>query len=148
MNNARTFAIWLGRVAANALAGGLAFAFVGAFCGGGAVFLISLLGAGAFGGILIGAIAGFTCGIAGIFIHLFPAMKAKPGDFWEPFFDLAAPIAFGQFWGTVVACAAYLAIELIASQFGGFDENLPLFSVGAPILMIIGAIAAAVFKRD
>ena len=159
MNNARVLAIWLSRVLANALAGGLAFALVGAFCGGGAVFIISLfesnaLGEGAFAGIPIGAGVGFMCGIAGIFIYLFPAVYAEPGEFWEPFLDLTARVAFGQFWGTLGACTAYLAFELIYSPIrgnrfsAGVSEDLLLFAFGAPLIMIFGAITAAILKRD
>ena len=159
LNNTRIFAIWLGRVLANALVGGLAFAVVGAFCGGGAAFIVSLfeagaLSQGAFIGVPFGAIVGFVCGIAGIFIHLFPALKAEPGDFWEPFFDLTAPIAFGQFWGTVGACTAYLAFELIAAPIRGtslstgVSEDMLIFAFGASILMICGAIASAILRRD
>ena len=155
----RLFAIWLGRVVANALAGGLAFAIVGAFCGGGAVFVLSLfevgaLGEGSFIGVPIGAIVGFVCGIAGLFIHLFSALKAEPGEFWQPFFDLTAPVSFGQFWGTVGACTAYLAFELLAALIrdtsfsAGVSEDMLLFAFGAPTIMICGAIAAAIFKRD
>ena len=159
MNNARVFAIWLGRALANALAGGLAFALVGAFCGGGAVFTVALFEAGAPGqgsfiGVPIGVVVGAMCGVAGIFIHLFPALRAESGEFWQPFFDLTARVAFGQFWGTVSACTAYLTFEFIFSRIrgipfsSGISEDMLIFAVIAPTLMICGAIASAIFKRD
>ena len=153
------FVVFLGRIVANTLAGALAFAVVGAFCGGGAVFIISLfesnaLGEGAFAGIPIGAGVGFMCGIAGIFIHLFPAIYAEPGESWKPFLDLTARVAFGQFWGTLGACTAYFVFELIYSPMrgngfsAGVSEDLLFFAFGAPLIMIFGAITAAVLKRD
>ncbi len=155
----RLFAIWLIRVVANALAGGLAFAIVGAFCGGSAVFFIALfeyggMGEGSFIGVPIGAIVGAVCGIAGIFIHLFPALRAESGEFWEPFFDLTARVSWGQMWGTIAACTAFIVIELVRSQFNnvGFSDNISedflIFAFAAPASMICGAIAGAIFKRD
>ena len=159
MNEFRFVLILLGRALASALAGGLAFAVVGAFCGGGAVFIVSLFepdawSEGAFIGIPIGAGVGFFCGIAGIFIHLFPAVYAEPGEFWKTFLDLTARVALGQLWGTLGACAAYLVFELICSQIrgNGFSdsvaEDMLFFAVGAPLFMIFGAIVAAVLKRE
>lgn len=151
----RSLMIWLGRALANALAGGLAFAAVGAFCGGAAVFFLSMVtGGGLIAGSLIGAIVGAVCGIAGIFIHLLPALRAEQGDFWEPFFDLTARVSFGQFWGTIGACTAFIGFELAKSQFNnvGFSDNVSedilIFAFAAPLLMICGATVSAIFKRD
>ena len=149
----------LAQIIANTLMGGLAFAVVGAICGAGAVIIVSLfdfgaLGEGAFIGVPIGAIVGFTCGIAGIFIHLFCSLRAEPDDFWRPFLELTARVACGQFWGTLSACTAYLVFELIYSTIrgngfsAGVSEDLLFFAFGAPLIMIFGAIIAAVLKRD
>ena len=165
MNNARLFALWLIRVLANALAGGLAFAVVGAFCGGGAVLFPALIicllehigmGEGSILGVIIGASLGTICGIAVIFIHLFFALGAEPGEFWQPFVGLTARISWGQIGGTIAASAAFVAFELVRSQFNRveFSNNIgkdciPILSTFfVPISMILGAIAAAILGRD
>lgn len=158
MSNARLLMIWLGRALANALAGGLAFAVVGAFCGGIAALSIELLESGlserSFIGFPIGAIVGAFCGIAGIFIYIIPALRAEPGEFWEPFLDLKARVSWGQIWGTTAACTAFITSELVRSLFNqarfsdNIGEDMLLFAFSAPILMIFGAIASAIFKRD
>ncbi len=158
MNDFRAVMMWLGRMIANALMGGLAFAVVGAFCGGGAALFVELLcggwGEGVFPGVPVGAFVGVACGVVGIFIHLFSAIGAEPDEFWEPFFNLTARVSFGQLWGTVGACAAFLflvwmrSLSTHSSFSANANEGALLFAVGAPALMIFGAIAAAVLKRD
>ena len=158
MNDTRNFMVWLGRVLANSLAGGLAFAIVGAFCGGLTGFVMGLISdgslSGGFGIAFYGALAGIACGFVGILVHLIAALTAPPDDFWQPFFDLTPRVAWGQLWGTVVAITAFYGFELVSSQIHrqnfvttarGDGSFLILF---APAMMIFGAIAAAVLKRD
>ena len=154
----RLIAIWLGRVGANAFAGGLAFAVVGAFCGGLTGFVMGVVSDGSLGGgfgiAFYGALAGVACGFVGILVHLIAALNAPPGDFWEPFFDLTPRVAWGQLWGTIFAITAFYGFELVRSQIHpqnfataarGDGSFLILF---APAMMTCGAIAAAIFKRD
>ncbi len=158
MNDARVLAIWLGRVLANALAGGLAFAIVGLFCGALSGFIFGIIFDGSLGGSLIiasyGILVGVACGVAGVLIHLVAAVVAKPGEFWEPSFNLTASVSLGQVWGTVAAIAAFVAFELIDSQIhqASFSttvgEDVTFFCLFAPIIMICGAIAGAIWKRD
>lgn len=158
MNDSRSILIWLGRVLANALAGGLAFAFAGAFCGAMTGFLLGLSSHGsfgdAFGTAYFGALVGVACGSIGFFIHLLPALFAPPDEFWKPFFDLTPRVAWGQFWGTLIAVTAFFAFERVDSIIHGvsfaktFQEDGIYIVLFAPILMICGAIADAIFKRD
>ena len=158
MNDVRSWAIWLGRVVANALAGGLAFAIVGLFCGALSGFIFGVIFEGSLGGSLIiasyGILVGMACGVAGVLIHLAAALVAEPGEFWEPFFNLTASVSLGQMWGTIAAIAAFVAFELIDSQIhqASFSttvgEDVIFFCFFAPALMICGAIAGAIWKRD
>lgn len=154
----RLWAIWLGRVLANALAGGLAFAVVGAFCGGITGFILGFAWSGsmgdAFGGVYGGALVGVACGSVGFVIHLLPALPAPPGEFWQPFYDLTPRVAWGQFWGTILAITSFFAFEWVYALIHNvsfaktFQGNEIFIALVAPALMILGAIAAAIFKRD
>ena len=94
------------------------------------------------------------CGIVGVAIHFCVAILARPGDFWEPFLESTKNIAFGQGWGTVAAVASFFVFELARSLWSGSDfsrnfaDDMPAVFVAAPVTMIFGAVAAAIFKRD
>lgn len=153
MSNIRLFMIWLSRVVANAFAGGLAFAIVGAFCGGAMGLLLGLIiGVGG-----AGAMIGAATGVVGILIYAIATMGEPPGDLFEPFFEITARIAFGQVWGTIAACSAFLAFELVRSMLNGIGfsqffnnvgDDIPLMMLIAPLLMIGGATISVIFKRD
>lgn len=138
----RWFAIWLFRVIANALAGGLMFAFVGAFCG---LIVGFMTGLG-----YLGSIVGAACGVVGVFIYLIGAASAAPGNFWRPFLELTPRVAFGQMGGTIIAITSFFAYEFVVSRFRYADfltivgEDMIFFCLFAPALMICGAI----WKRD
>ena len=157
MNNARIVAIWLGRALANALAGGLAFAIVGAFCGALTGFVTEVAAKDleyAFAVAAYGAMVGAICGVVGVFIHFIVAATARPEKPWRGFVRLTARIAIGQLLGTLGIITAFLAFNLISSQINNesfsraVNENWVFIMYSAPALMIIGAIAGAVFKRD
>ena len=158
MNEFRFVLSLLARALANALAGGLAFAIVGAFCGGGAAFALIFGSTFSFGAALglspYGAVVGAMCGIVGVIIHFFVAVLARPGDFWEPLLESTKNIAFGQSWGTIAAVASFFVFESARSLLSGsnfarsFAGDMPAVFVAAPAMMVFGAIAAAVLKRD
>ena len=150
--------MWLGRTLANALAGGLAFAVVGLFCGGGAGFIFGITSNGSlsdgYGIAFYGVIVGIICGVAGILIHFVGAACSRPDPFWQPFFDLTARVTWGQLCGTVLAITSFLIFEFIDARvkrasFGTtLREDAIFFCFFAPALMICGAIAGALWKRD
>lgn len=121
-------------------------ALVGAFCGLVAGFITGLG--------FYGAIVDAACGIVGVFIPLIGAVAAAPGNFWRPLFYLAPHVAVGQMCGTLLAITSFFAYEFVDARFHHTDfstivrEDMIFFCLFAPILMICGAIAAALSKRD
>ncbi len=153
------------RVLANALIGGLLFAIVGALCLGAGGFLLgTALDRVGLGNILIfphfaaegaesGVLMGVISGIVGCFIFGIAALKISP-TFFMPLHDFWARVSLGQFLGALSAGATFLIYEYINARVQGqrLAQNvladLPLITYSAPILMICGAIAAALTKRD
>ena len=94
------------------------------------------------------------CGVAGIFIYFIAAIFVEQGKFWEPFLTLITRVTFGQLGGTLLAVTIFLTFELLRSRFNTFEfsnkvsNDVMIPFVAAPILMILGAIAGAIFKRD
>lgn len=154
----RLFASVLGWALANAIVGGVAFAVVGAFCGALTGFSLDIASNGALNGAFdlaaYGAIVGVACGILSVPVHGFYALFAPPDEFLQPCFDLIPRLAFGQLWGTIIALTGFFALELVSSQTHTISFALKVREDGlliilfAPALMILGAIAAAIFKRD
>ena len=154
----RSLAIWSGRVVANAIAGGLAFSIIGALCGALTGFVLGFAWEGssdsAFGVAYFGALVGAASGVVGLVIHLLAALPAPPGEFWKPFFDLTARVSWGQMWGTFLAITSFFAFELADSlvhnvSFAKTSQQDGIFIIlFAPALMILGAVAGAIFKRD
>lgn len=158
----RLFAIWLGRVLANALAGGLAFAVVAAlclgFCGGvtgwflGESAEVKLIVAkfGVNAGVVIG---GFS-GVFGLIIFAIVAAKSKSEQFFGPLQNFLGCVTSGQVIGIVTAVAITLVFQLANAYLyhralsAGIYSNAFLILLGTTALMIGGAIAAAIFKRD
>ena len=156
--------MWTWRVSANALIGGFATAIVGSLCGGAVgsflIFVISLVtrefGIGMiYGKIMVfGATLGLVNGIAGLFIFAIAAWRAAPSHFLMPFHDLKRRVFLGQALATLIACASSVVFGIIKSNLQNIafaDELINeghYLLVGAPILMICGAIAGALSKRD
>ena len=150
------------RVLLNALIGGLAFAIIGAVCGGAVGATLGfihdkILGYGhsylrlyAQGGVMVGVLSGvFGAMICGTF-----AFYEKPERATNLLIALIGRVAVGQVLGVLGATTAFFAYELVRRQF--VDERLiflitgdeQFLLLGAPALMICGAIAAALTKRD
>ena len=163
-NDARWIAMWAWRVLANALVGGFATAMVGALCGGAVgsfiTFVISLL-LGEFGIDMIfgkltvfGATLGLASGIVGLFIFAIAAWRATPNHFLMPFRELKRRVFLGQALATLLVCASFVVFEFLKSNLQNISFAAQLINeghyllVGAPILMICGAIAGALSKRD
>ena len=152
----RLVASLLGWALVNAIVGGVAFAIVGSFCGALTGFTLGLVSKGsfdsAFGIAAGGAIVGIACGILSVPAHGIYALFAPPDEFLQPCFDLIPRLAFGQLWGTVIAITGFFAFESVSSNGVNFvkavEKNSILMVLFAPSLMIFGAIAAAVLKRD
>ena len=163
-SDARWMRILAIRVLANAVVGGFWFAFVGACCCGAAgaflTFLISVsvgeFGIGmAFGKLtVVDATLGFASGIMGAFIFAIAAWRTTPGHLLSPFYELKLRVFLGQVLGTFLVCISFFSFVFIKMKLQninlaystGYDGVYLLF--GAPILMICGAIAAALTKRD
>ena len=163
-SDARWMRILASRVLANVIIGGLAFAFVGALCGGAAgsflTFIVSIavgeFGIGmAFGQLtMFDAVLGFASGIVGAFIFGVAAWRAKPSQLLTPFYELRRRVFLGQMTGTLLACVSFFSFVVIKMNLQnitlgdsiGYDGIYLL--LGAPILMICGAIAGALTKRD
>lgn len=160
MSNARIFAVWLGRVVANAIAGGLAFAVVGAFCGGivgvcfGALcysFNVDVMWRSA----RLGAYVGLASGVFGVLIYAIAAFTATPGDLFSPFHSLKKRVCLGQIFGTFLSCASFIVFEcgkaalqkITLAQALNSNDAIYFICI-APITMILGAIAGAIFKRE
>ena len=158
-------ALWtmllLGRVLANALLGGLLCAIFGAFgcaiVGQLAEIIFSFelsknadgIHALSFG--FIGFVAGLTFGTLIFATHAF---RAPPGHLFEPFCGIVAGVLCGQFVGALAFSSSFYLIEfaraLLTKRFIAslLLEDLIFAYVGAPALMICGAIAGALSKRD
>ncbi len=161
------FAKFAGRVAANALIGGLLTALVGALCGGATsallCYLLSLRGAPAAWDdgmtelialqFIIGACLGAWSGIAGAFIFGATAATSGPGRLLAPL-ALVKRVALGQLLGALAALSSYLTFAWALAQFnawpflGTVEDNLELAIWGVPVTMIFGAIAGALWKRE
>lgn len=158
---------WLGRAVlragVNLIVGGIITAIVGALCvgtaGGFLGYLLDLRGTPATWdggfivlGFIIGAAWGAWSGIVGAIIFGVAASKAKPGRFFAPL-ALIKRVALGQLLGTLGALSSYLVFALAVAQFNGdpfigtVEDHLELAMFGAPITMVCGAIAGALWKR-
>ena len=164
-SDARWMKVLSTRVLANAIIGGLLFAIVGALCLGTGGFLLgTALDRAGLGNILIfphfaaegadsGVLMGAISGIVGCFIFGIAALRVSP-NFFTPLRNLWARVALGQFMGALSAGATFLLCEYINARVQGqrLSQNvladLPLITYAAPILMICGAIAGALSKRD
>ena len=154
------------RVLANALIGGIAVAFVGAFCVGLAGGFVGtaldyggFLGAqgetgfgflGAFAGAEMGALSG----IIGAVLFALATVRATPGQILAPLKALIGRVTLGQIFGTSGAFTSFMAFELVKTLINhqglasNIFDDLVWILYGAPILMICGAIAGALSKRD
>ena len=153
---------WMAKLApiANAVVGGFWFAFVGACCGGFGGATMEVLFDISSGGNLVGLVIifgigyGFASGVMGAFIYAVAAARSQPGQLCQPFHDLQRAVTMGQCVGELGACTSFLAFELLKAEaqnipFGvGISRDIGYFFFGAPALMICGAIAGALFKRD
>ena len=157
--------IFAGRVAANALAGGFAFALVGAIClgFGGWILGAALDRAGlnnylnfhhyAADGADAGVALGAGSGIVGALIFGLAALQSAPRIF-APVRALFWRVALGQFLGVVGAATFFALYEYLNARWHGQRlasnvlQDVSLILWGAPVLMICGAIAAALTKRD
>lgn len=160
-----------GRVAANAFLGGLLVGVVGALCLGTAAYGLGTLmdylylslpgakisrmtsmarllpptgiGAGFFGG-----------GFVGASIFVLAASKAPPGRFFAPLSALIGRVALGQIAGTLGALTFFAAVEAFKIQLQNqsllrvMNGDAKFIALGAPALMICGAIAGALSKRE
>ncbi len=150
-----------GRVVANALVGGLIFAVVAAFCLGlgGALtgwILNPATNSGdhyALIGAKMGVAQGVVSGVVGALIYAVIAFKTAPGRCFEPLFAGLSWVAAGQIGGVLIAATAFFAVELAKSQLQSrpFDQavggDVMFIFLGAPALMVCGAIAGALSKR-
>ena len=163
-NDARWMKVLAVRVVVNAVMGGLWFALIGALCIGLTLGLIGTVAdySGAFGanaesgftGAIIGAKIGASSGIAGIVLFAIAAIRAMPGQLLEPFDVLFGRVICGQALGTIGALTSFVAFELAKTSINhrgftlnSFDDSKWII-YGAPTLMICGAIAGALSKRD
>ena len=153
-----------GRVLTNAIVGGVIIAIIGALCvaTAGAFFgwmmdirstppawNMGFMGPGAFLGAFLGAWSGFVGALAG-------AVAALGDNSTRPLATLRAllnRVALGQLLATLGAVSSYLLLALAIAQIKGdpfigtVEDNLELAIYGAPITMICGAIAGALWKR-
>ena len=156
--------IFVSRVLVNAFVGGVATAIVGALCGGAVgslvTFVVSLL-TGEFGVGMIygkltifGATLGLVSGIVGPFIFAVAAWRVVPSRFLMPFHKLKWRVFTGQALATLLACASFAVFGILKSnlQNMAFADQIKneghFLLVGAPFLMICGAIFGALTKRD
>ena len=153
-----------GRVLVNALVGGLISSIAGAFC----LILFSIFGDWLFnllpgalmlGGeqedimlsIILGVVLG---GIPGVFIYGIAAFKAKPTPFFAPLRWLTKRVVIGQIVGTLIACFSYLIFTFIVAQtqtqsfLTTVGDNFNLLPLSTFVLLVCGAIAAALTQRD
>ena len=157
--NANWVAHLAGRIAANALVGAIAAAIVGALCVASAGFGLGLgwsyntretAFVGGYIGIVLGAASG---ALAGLFIFGIAAARAGPGKTLQPLRALFKGVSLGQLAGTLSAATAFWAFEfvsgLIFNQPWDYGASADVFWVllGAPLLMMCGAIAGALWKR-
>ena len=163
MRQNRWAAQWVWRVLGNALAGGVWFAVVGAACLGAGGYLVGAIidfarvtGEGnvyAAQGARLGVSLGMVSGLAGAVIFGVATLKAGPGRFWRPLQELAMRVAWGQIAATLATGSGYLIFAWINAHAQGqrfaihvSGNVLPLL-LGAPLLMIGGAIIGALSKR-
>ena len=165
-SDARWMTKLAGRVLANAIIGGMAFALVGAFCvglSGGFVGTAldygGLLGAQGENGFgfpcaFAGAETGALSGIIGAVLFAIATIRAMPGRILAPLNALIGHITWGQIFGTASAFTSFMAFELVKTLINhqglapNIFDDLVWILYGAPLLMICGAIAAALTKRD
>lgn len=155
-----------GRVLVSALIGGFFTAIVGALCGATAGALFGWIldirstppswdGEFLLPGAWLVAYLGSFSGFVGLFAGAVAAFDGKPASSIVPR-ALLRNLALGQLFGTGGAVSSYLlfAVAVAVAQFSGdpfvgiVEDNLELVIWGAPILMICGAVAGAIFRRD
>lgn len=157
----------LKRVTLNAFAGALLAALVGALCGlmvsglvvwveRSASIALKILSAPEFGAIITNAM---TAGLAmlgallGAIILAVAATRAKPGALMEPLLSLIGRVLLGQIAGTVGFCSLFLVVAGARASLSGQSFYLAAMNdsgwlfVGAPVMMLCGAIAGAFSKR-
>ena len=152
----RLFAIWLGRVVANTIVGGFTFAVIALFCGmivGGLAGVLVGFDGGTYGA-LIGGGVGLSSGVVGALIYAVASASTQSATILQPYLNLRGRVGWGQVFGTGSAYFCYLIFVLSRTQLkGAVSSEVALNDAGifmfvAPAMMIVGAIAGAVFKRD
>ena len=91
---------------------------------------------------------------SGALIFVIATLKSAPGEIIAPVRALLGRVILGQLAGTLLACSAFLAFEILKAQTQplslaksiGYDAFM-LTWFGPPI-MACGAIAGALTKRD
>ena len=162
MNN-RWMARVAARVLANALAGGVLFALLGALCIGSGGWLTGAIidfsgvtGEGpvyARQGAQMGVYLGVVSGVVGVLVFGIAALKAAPGELFAPLRALGGRVALGQVLGTLGAATFFFLFEAVQSHLQSQPFGFKVFGgailimFGAPVLMICGAIAGALSKR-
>lgn len=110
-------------------------------------------------GWLIAAVLGFQRGLvcailSSIFIFGIAAFKENKQTVFDVMREISIRVIVGQFCGTCGAISTFLVVEFCLAhiQNAPFDqsvnEHAPIFLWASPILMICGAIAGALSKRD
>ena len=151
------------RIGANLVVGALLTALMGALCVGAAGAVIGgimdirstppawSLGFSAAGASL-GMTLGSWSGILGAVIFGIAALTAHPGRFFAPIIAIKR-VALGQFLGTLGALSTYLLAAMFIAQTRGqlfvatVEDNAVIILIGAPLMMLCGAIAGALWKR-
>ena len=152
------------RVGANLIIGALLTALVGALCVGTAGAIIGAImdirstpPAWSLGFSAAGADVGMTLGswsgILGALIFGIAALTARPGRLFAPITAIKR-VALGQFLGTLGALSTYLLAAAFIAQTRGqsfvvtVEDNALIILVGAPLMMLCGAIAGALWRRE
>ena len=160
---------WLARAAlrigAHLVLGAASAAIVGALCIGAAGALIggimdirstppSWSNGFGFVGAWLGLYLGAFGGLVGALSASVVAFDSKSRTSFAPLRAMLARVALGQLLGTVGALSCYFVWVLFLMQtrlqpfVGTVEDNVEFILWGAPLTMICGAIAGALWKRE
>ncbi len=105
-------------------------------------------------GVRNGVFNGIFCGLFGGLIFAIVAARKTSERLFETFRKLVVRVAAGQISGVITTALAFSTFKLTEAQLSGLPISIKKYSDGylllllATILMICGAIAGAIFKRD
>ena len=157
----------LKRVVLNSFAGAFLATLVGALCGLATTQIIGWLDSGAtaalkmspdlnLGALIMNSMVagyGWIGGLVGAIIFMVATVRAKPAQILAPFQSLIGRVMLGQIVGTIGFCSLFLSVEAARAFLSKQSfytlamDNLLWLMIGAPALMICGAIAGALSQR-